>query len=68
MVCTFIFGVNVGYFIGTAANEYFNLDPASYIAGFILFTSGLMGMAIIAEIMIQMPAIVTAIRKKWLGE
>jgi len=67
MVITFIFGVNVAYIIGGALIEYFKILPVSYIAAFILFTSGLMGMAILAEIMLQMPTIVTAVRKKILG-
>lgn len=68
MLLTFLFGANVAYFAGGAAIEYFKILPTSYIAAFILFASGFMGMGILAETMIQLPIIIASLRKKFIGE
>lgn len=68
IVCTWVFGANIAYILGGAAIEYWSIVPNSLIACSIQFTVGLMGMATLAQIMLQLPLIVSALRKKFIGE
>lgn len=68
MFLTFMLGVSVAHYLGNATIEYFKVDPASYTASSIILTFGLFGLATIREIFNQLPDIIRAIKKRFIGE
>lgn len=68
IACNFVFGAYIGYLLGGAAIEYWVINPLSFIAFAIMFSIGLMGMATLAQVMLNIPKTVELVRKKWLGE
>lgn len=64
----FILGVGVAHFFGNATIEYFKVDPASYTASSIILTFGLFGLATIREIFNQIPDIIRATKRRFIGE
>ena len=67
-VCSFLFGANIAHILGGAAIEFWVLEPMSFIASAIQFTVGLMGMAVLAQVMLLIPKIVDTLRRKYIGE
>ena len=65
---TFLIGVSLSYFIGGAILEHFGIDYKSFTADAIKLTIGLFGMAITTQLMIQIPEILSSVRKKFIGE
>lgn len=68
LVLIFILGVGVAHFFGNATIEFFKVDPSSYMASSIILTFGLFGLATIREIFNQIPDIIKATRKRFIGE
>ena len=68
LFCVFLFGILIAHYLGGAAIEYSKIDHVSITADAIKLTIGLIGMAAITNLMIQIPLAFTAARKKWLGE
>ena len=68
ILSTFLFGIGLAHLLGGAAIEYWHIDPLSYIASSIQVSIGFMGMAILAELKLQLPVMISAIRKKFIGE
>lgn len=66
--CTFVFGISLAHLLGGAAIEHWDIDPLSYIASSIRVSIGFMGMAVLAETKIQLPLLITQLRKRFLGE
>jgi len=64
----FLFGISLAHFIGGAAIEYSDLKHDSFSADAIKLTTGLIGMAVVTNLMTQIPLAFNAARKKWLGE
>lgn len=67
LILTFIFGINMAHILGGAAIEHWHIDPRSFIASAIQFTIGLMGMATLAQVMLQLPLVISGLRKKYIG-
>lgn len=72
-LCTFVFGVIIGYAGGHGIFEYFNnpavvIQPDGFIAFCIQFTLGVVGMSGLNEAKLQVPKWFDAGRKKLLGE
>lgn len=63
----FFSGILISYYLGGWVIEYFSIPLISPTADAIKFTIGLIGMAVVANVTIQIPLILEAIRKKWLG-
>lgn len=68
LLAVFAFGISIAHYLGGAAIEYSNINKLTIIADAIKFTVGLIGMATLTNVLVQIPLAVTAIRKKWLGE
>lgn len=68
MALIFVLGVGVAHFFGNATIEFFNVEPTSYTASSIILTFGLFGLATIREIFNQIPDIIRATRKRFIGE
>lgn len=68
LVLVFLFGISIAHYLGGAAIEHFAINKLSIISDAIKFTIGLIGMATLTNVLVQIPLAVTAIRKKWLGE
>lgn len=66
--CVFLFGVALAHYLGGAAIEYSKLDAHGLIADAIKLTVGLLGMATLTNVMIQLPLAVEGLRKKWTGQ
>ena len=64
----FLFGIFLAHYIGGFAIEYSDIDHASISADAIKLTTGLIGMAVVTNLMVQIPLAFEAARKKWLGE
>lgn len=64
----FLFGISLAHYIGGAAIEYWNIQQNSYISDAIKLTIGFMGMAALAQFMVQLPEFVRAMRKRVIGE
>lgn len=64
----FIFGVSIAHYLGGAAIEYWTVNPLSLVADAIKFTIGLFGMGMLSQAMIQIPDIVKAARKRFIGD
>jgi len=62
----FIFGISIAHYLGGAAVAYWAVQT-SIIADAIKFTTGLIGMAALSHVLIQVPLVVTALRKKYFG-
>lgn len=72
---TFIVGTYIAFIFSRGVIEYFGLEPLSFSAYSIQIVCGLFIFQAIAQMFIQVPAIVAeipvvlrALRKKWLGE
>lgn len=68
LLCVFMFGIALAHYLGGAAIEYSKIDAHGLIADAIKLTVGLLGMATLTNIMIQLPLAIAAMRKKWIGE
>lgn len=68
LFAVFIFGVALAHYLGGAAIEYSALNPHSITADAIKLTIGLLGMAILTNVMDQLPLAIAGLRKKWIGE
>jgi len=64
----FFAGIAIAHYIGGGAIEYSDISADSLIADSIKMTVGLIGMALVTNIVIQVPLVLSAIRRKWLGE
>lgn len=62
----FLFGISIAHYLGGAAVVYFEVN-ISIIADAIKFTTGLIGMATLSHVLVQVPIVVTALRKKYFG-
>lgn len=72
-LCTFTFGIIIGYAVGHAIIEYFNaektvINPDGFIAFSIQFTLGVVGMSALSETKAQIPQWFNAAREKLLGK
>ena len=72
---TFVVGTYIAFIFSRGVIEYFGLDPLSFSSYSIQIVCGLFIFQAIAQMFIQVPAIVAeipvlvrALRKKWLGE
>ena len=72
---TFILGTYIAFIFSRGVIEGFNIDPLSYFAYSIHIVCGLFILQAIAQLFIQVPAMVAevpialrALRKKWFGE
>ena len=63
----FFAGILLAHYVGGAAIEYSNISQSSMIADTIKLTIGLIGMAFITNLVIQIPLAIESARKKWLG-
>lgn len=68
LAAIFCFGIALAHYLGGAAVEYYHIDPHGLISDGIKFTIGLLGMASLASIMVQIPLAVEGLRKKFIGE
>ena len=68
LFCVFMFGIALAHYLGGAAIEYSRIDAHGLIADAIKLTVGLLGMATLTNVMIQLPLAIAALRKKWIGE
>lgn len=68
LFCVFLFGIFLAHYIGGAAIEYSDINHESISADAIKLTTGLIGMAVVTNLMTQIPLAFAAARKKWLGE
>jgi hypothetical protein len=64
----FISGLVVGYTLGSGLSEWWTLDQAGWASFSIKMLIGLFGMGILAELFVQIPLWVKALRIKLLGE
>lgn len=64
----FLFGIFLAHYLGGFAIEYSNIKHDSISADAIKLTTGLIGMAVVTNLMVQIPLAFEAARKKWLGE
>jgi hypothetical protein len=62
----FIFGISIAHYLGGSVIEYSGIH-ISIIADAIKFTTGLIGMATLSHVLVQIPLAVTALRRKYLG-
>jgi hypothetical protein len=71
VLATFFFGVTVAYYFSHFAAETWNIDPLSYTFIFIQFSIAAIGMSILAQLILNVPAqipkILDAMRNKWFG-
>lgn len=68
LFAVFLFGIMIAHYLGGAAIEYSRIDHISLTADAIKLTTGLIGMAVLTNLMVQIPLAFAAARKKWLGE
>jgi NO-binding membrane sensor protein with MHYT domain len=68
LFAVFLFGIFIAHYIGGAAIEYSEINHLSITADAIKLTTGLIGMAVITNLVTQIPLAFDAARKKWLGE
>lgn len=67
LFAVFMFGISLAHYLGGAAIEYSNIPPHGLISDAIKLTIGLLGMAVLTNVMTQLPYAVEALRKKWIG-
>jgi hypothetical protein len=67
ILAVFLFGISLAHYMGGAAIEYWHLNPMTYVADAIKLTIGFIGMATLSQTLIQMPELVAALRKRWIG-
>lgn len=68
LFAVFLFGIFIAHYLGGAGIEYSKIDHHSLTADAIKLTTGLIGMAVLTNLMVQIPLAFEAARKKWLGE
>lgn len=64
---SFILSIAVGTIIGLAAIEYFKLDRNSWTAVLTVATATAFGFAAAINAMQQIPEVLAAIRRRWIG-
>ncbi len=67
LVLVFCFGIAIAHYLGGAAIEWSNINKLSIIADAIKFTTGLIGMATLTNVLTQIPKAVDALRRKYIG-
>lgn len=67
-VLAFIFGLCIGFLLGSAFNEWQKIQPGSFIGFTVQFVLGWAGIAILTEAKLQIPLAISAIRRKYLGD
>jgi NO-binding membrane sensor protein with MHYT domain len=65
---TLFLGIGVAHYLGNATIEYFDIHRDSYMASSIILIYGLFGLATIREIFKQIPDVLKATRKRFIGE
>jgi hypothetical protein len=66
LILVFLFGISIAHYLGGAAIQYSNIT-SSILADAVKFTVGLIGMATLSHVLVQIPLAVTALRKKYIG-
>lgn len=64
LLIVFIFGISIAHYLGGAAIEY-SAITVSILQDAVKFTVGLVGMATLSHILVQIPLVVTSLRKKY---
>lgn len=63
----FFFGILIAHYLGGGAIEYSNINPLSMTSDAIKFTVGIIGMAVVASAIINIPIAIDLLIKKYLG-
>lgn len=65
---TLVLGIGVAHYLGHATIQIFDVQQESPVASGIIFLYGLFGLAIIREIFNQIPSVIRATIKRFIGE
>jgi len=67
-ILAFLFGLCIGFLLGSAFNEWQDIPAGSFIGFTVQFVLGWAGIAILTEAKLQIPLAISAIRRKYFGE
>jgi hypothetical protein len=60
-------GAVTAFYVGQGAAEYMHITTPK-VASLMIFVSGVAGMAVMQALFTEIPAAITALRRKWIGE
>lgn len=66
-VSSYFSGLACAYYLGNGLIDYLTVAPGGLMAEFIKFTAGLFGLAIVSHGMQQIPELLAAIRRRYIG-